>query len=289
MNSRVRIIEGSANQVETKILSIQFNSAGDLKALFTPHLENIGFVLIENAIEVSLRNPSYREFFNDWVVRFSEKIKECSNDIIIEKFNREIKAIIQFGQKEKKLSMNSARGLYGEFLVLKSYLDNKIYPQYEILNGWHRPAPANHDFDYTDFSLEVKTVSRDSTTIKITSEHQLMSIEEKPIKLQLFRIENINKSNEDSLGILYNEIRAVLESRLVNTFEIKCAEDAFCEYLGPDYTALDYRFTVMEDFLYDVDQQTFPRIRKEKIDSGISNISFNIDISAIVDFKISQQ
>ena len=42
MEERVRIIEGSANQIETKILAIQFNSLNDVKGLFTPRLENIG-------------------------------------------------------------------------------------------------------------------------------------------------------------------------------------------------------------------------------------------------------
>lgn len=286
MGETVKIIESSLNQVETKILWIQFNSVNDLKALFTPRLENIGFVKMENTIEVSLKNPSFREFFNDWVIRFLEKIKDDPSDIRVEKFNKEIKAIIKLGQKEKKLSMNLARGLFGEFLVLKAYLNDQIYTQNEILNGWHRPAPANHDFDYEEFSLEVKTVSRDNTTINITSEHQLMANENKPLHLQLFRIENINLSNVDSLGVLFTEISALLDPGLVNIFEIKCSEDPFCEYLGPEFMELDYKFTVIEDFLFNVDQQDFPRIKKENLDPGISKTSYNIDISSLTDFII---
>ena len=171
-------------------------------------------------------------------------------------------------------------------LVLKSHLDDEKYSQDQILEGWHRPAPANHDFDYKDYTIEVKTVSRSNTTFKVTSEDQLSAIEEKPLNLQLYRIENVNKSQIDSLGILYNEITEKLQSGLVNVFQIKCAEDSFCEYLGPKYMPLDYKFTIIEEFLYFVDQNNFPRINKENIDIGISKVSYNLDISVIDKFKI---
>ena len=286
-NNIARIIESESDGIKTKILEIEFPCENDIKALFTPKLENIGFIIVDKIITVNLKNPTFREQFNDWTERFLEKINSNdSSEILIEKFNNEIKAIVLLGQKEKKLSMASARGLYGELLVLKSHLVDEKYTQDEILEGWHRPAPANHDFDYKDYTLEVKTVSRSNTTFKVTSEDQLASIEEKPLNLQLYRIENINKSQIDSLGLLYLEITEKLQSGLVNVFQIKCAEDAFCEYLGPKHMPLDYKFTIIEDFLYRVDQIDFPRIKKDNLDLGISQVSYNLDISSIDNFKI---
>ena len=286
-NKIARIIESEYDGIKTKILEIEFPYENDIKALFTPKLENIKFIPVDKIITVNLKNPTFREQFNDWTERFLEKINSNdSSEILIEKFNNEIKAIVLLGQKEKKLSMASARGLYGELLVLKSHLDEEKYSQEQILEGWHRPAPANHDFDYKDYTLEVKTVSRSNTTFKVTSEDQLASIEEKPLNLQLYRIENINKSQIDSLGLLYLEITEKLQSGLVNVFQIKCAEDAFCEYLGPKHMPLDYKFTIIEDFLYRVDQIDFPRIKKDNLDLGISQVSYNLDISSIDNFKI---
>lgn len=284
----VRIIESKQHDIETKMFWLQFPFKNDLEALFIPKLENMGFILVDNTVTVVLKNPSFRDFFNDWVTRFFEKIQvNDTSKVLIEKFNDEIKAIVLLGQKERKMSMNSAKGLYAEFLVLKKYLVEGKYTQTEVIEGWHRPAPANHDFDYEDFSLEVKATSRDSTTIKITSEHQLMAIEEKPLHIHIYRIDNINKSSEDSLGNMFIKIKELLDTGLVNIFEMKCVEDAFCKYLGPEHMPLDYKFTVIEDFLYEVDQEKFPRIRKEKIDSGLSKISYNLDISAIDNFKIT--
>ena len=286
-NKIARIIESESDGIKTKILEIEFPCENDIKALFTPKLENIGFIPVDRIITVNLKNPTFREQFNDWTERFLEKINSNdSSEILIEKFNNEIKAIVLLGQKEKKLSMTSARGLYGELLVLKSHLDDEKYSQDQILEGWHRPAPANHDFDYKDYTLEVKTVSRSNTTFKVTSEDQLTAMEEKSLNLQLYRIENVNKSQIDSLGLLYVEIIEKLQSGLVNVFQIKCAEDAFCEYLGPIHMPLDYKFTIIEDLLYNVDQINFPRIRKDNLDLGISKVSYNLDISSINNFKI---
>ena len=286
-NKIVRIIESECDGIKTKILEIEFPSENDIKALFTPKLENIGFISVTRIITVYLKNPTFREQFNDWTERFSEKIdSKDSSETLIEKFNNEIKAIVLLGQKEKKMSMPSARGLYGELLVLKKYLDHERYSQDQILEGWHRPAPANHDFDYENYTLEVKTVSRSNTTFKVTSEDQLTAVEEKPLHLQLYRIENVNKSQVDSLGSLYTEIVDKLQTGLVNIFQIKCAEDAFCEYLGPKHMPLDYKFTVIEDFLYNVDQINFPRIKKNNLDAGISKVSYNLDISSIDNYKI---
>ena len=60
-------------------MEIQFPSENDIKALFTPKLENIGFSPVDKTISVNLKNPTFREHFNAWVERFLEKID--SNEI----------------------------------------------------------------------------------------------------------------------------------------------------------------------------------------------------------------
>lgn len=288
MKEFVKIANAQIQNTETKILIVEFSSEKDLYSLFTPKLQNIDFLKNGKQIQVMLNRPEFRSFFNNWVLNCYTLLRETkTTSERINKFNNEIKAIVLLGQKEKKLSMSSARGLFGEFLVLKNYLNNKKYSQLKVLEGWHRPAPANHDFDYTDHTIEVKTVSRSITTVKITTEDQLTAADRKELRLCLFKIENVKKSPSDSLGKLFNEIKEVLEPGLINLFEMKCAEDVFCEYLGPEHMPLDYKFIVIEEALYIVDQIEFPRIKKDELDNGISKVSYNLDISAIEKFKIS--
>jgi hypothetical protein len=286
-NQFVRIIESDNEELKTKILCIEFPELADIDLLFIPKLSNIGFFLAENTVTIILKNPSFREQFNDWADRFIIKVQSSDNiQTVIEKFNLEIKALISFGQLEKKLSISSARGLYGELLSIKKMIDNDTMTHSLILEGWHRPAPANHDFDYEGFTLEVKTISRSNTTVSITSEDQLASFNGKKLTLNIYRIDSIQKSDEDSLGNLYSEIKAKLNEGVVNLFEMKCAEDCYCEYLGPTYMPLDYKFIVLEDSSYFVDQIEFPRVKKSELNNGISKVSYNVDISAISKFKL---
>ena len=86
MANLVRVIEEFNNETETKILWISFDLSIDLKTLFTPRLENISFIKVDNTIAVNLKNPDFREFFNDWVERFSLKIDvNDENEIVIQK------------------------------------------------------------------------------------------------------------------------------------------------------------------------------------------------------------
>lgn len=286
IKENVRIIESTESN-NARLLELTFSKKDDIKLLFTPKLKNIGFVSINNVMTLTLKNPDFREYFDNWITNFVKKIENNDSKItLIEIFNNEIKFLISIGKKERKMSLTAAKGLYAELLLLESYLSKKEASHIDTLHAWHRPAPANHDFDYPDYSQEVKAISRNETTIKITSEHQLMSVENKPLLMQLYRIDHVKKSNEDSLGNLYNSIKEMLEPYESNIFEIKCTEDAFCEYLGPKHMPLDYKFITIENFRYNVDQQKFPRIRKEKIDAGLSKISYSIDVSSIEEFKI---
>jgi hypothetical protein len=286
-NRFISIIQSDDQEVKTKILCIEFPELADIDLLFIPKLSNIGFFLAENTVSVILKNPSFLEQFNDWVDRIITKVQASDGiETIIEKFNLEIKALISFGQLEKKLSISSARGLFGELLAIKKMIALGNMDHSMILEGWHRPAPANHDFDFEEFTLEVKTVSRSNTTVSISSEDQLTASNGKDLILNIFRIDSINKSEEDSLGNLYSEIRSSLKQNVVNLFQMKCAEDCFCQYLGPEYMPLDYKFVVLEDDSYNVHQSEFPRIKKSELFNGISKVSYNVDISAIANFKL---
>ena len=93
-NKIARIIESESDGIKTKILEIEFPYENDIKALFTPKLENIGFIAVDKIITVNLKNPTFREQFNDWTERFLEKINSNdSSEILIEKFNNEINII----------------------------------------------------------------------------------------------------------------------------------------------------------------------------------------------------
>lgn len=282
----IRIIS-SQNNDERKILILMFTNTEYLNNLFCPSLSNIDFIKNGNQVSVILKNISFLNFFNNWIVDFEQRMpNEIIEKDLVTQFNLEIRSIVLIGQKEKEISVSVAKGLFGELLFIKEQILNNIN-HFELINSWQRPAPSNHDFDFENHTVEVKTVSRESNRVTISSVYQLESFEMKKHFLKIFRIETIVKSNVDSIGILYNEIISMLQPELINLFQMKCAQDQFSEYLGPIDTPLSYKFLLYEDNLFDVDQEHFPRIKRMELMYGLTNIKYCVDLSSIEQFKIN--
>jgi hypothetical protein len=192
---------------------------------------------------------------------------------------------MNIGRKSSEISLIAARGMYGELLEFKKMILNNPNEE-EVINAWHRPAPANHDFDFDNQTIEVKTISRTSTKVKISSEYQLEAFEEKPLYLKVYRIEHIEQNNTDSLGLIYNEIIQLLSPGNAVSFQIKCAEDKFNKYLGPEFNKLNFRFNLIECEEYHVDQNNFPRVIRQNLTPGISKVSYDVDVSALQLFLV---
>lgn len=285
-NNIVKIIENEISL--SKVLVISFPSSVDMKLLFTPKLENLSLVKFENNVSINLVNPQFQEFYETWILAVETKFKEYSNkENLVEKFNIEIKGLINIGKKSAEISLNAARGLFGELLELKKMILSDLDKASDKVKSWHRPAPANHDFDLINKTLEIKTISRSSTTIKISTEFQLEALEGVPLFLKVYRIDHVEKSNIDSLGEIYSDIMQLLSPEIAIEFQMKCADDEFNKYLGSDFNKLNFKFNVLEEFEFHVDQDHFPRLKRNNLHSGVSKVSYRIDLSSMLEFKIN--
>ncbi len=269
------------------LLSIKFSTEDCLHKLFLPKLKYLYFVLGENELMVHINDDSLIQYFSDFIFIFYSQLesKDSTNDLI-KKFNSSIRDLIKLGEKKSQISINGARGLFGELKFLEELLLNSDSNSFRnILDSWHRPSPANHDFSMDILDFEIKTISKKNTTINITTEYQLECQDSKELNLICFRIDNINNSLEDSLGLVYTSIINLLsKDGLDELFATKCATDEL-NYLGPEFSPLQYKFIVIEVMKFFVDQIEFPRIRRTNIDTGISDVNYNIDISILEKFK----
>ncbi len=287
MKTKDNIIQVIENENSiSKVLVINFPEDTNIKLLFTPKLENLSFVKFGNSVSINLINPSFKDFFDTWILAVEINFNALTEeDDLIERFNNEIKGIMHIGRKSSEISLIAARGMYGELLEFKKLILS--YPnEEEVINAWHRPAPANHDFDFDNQTIEVKTISRTSTKVKISSEYQLEAFEEKPLYLKVYRIEHIEQNITDSLGLIYNEIIQLLSPGNAVSFQIKCAEDKFNKYLGPEFNKLNFRFNLIDCEEYLVDQNNFPRVIRQNLTPGISKVSYDVDISSMQLFLV---
>ncbi len=270
------------------LLSIKFVDDSCFHKLFLPRLKYLYFVFGNNELIVHINDESLIQYFSEFIFIFYSQLekKDSTNDLI-KKFNNSIRDLIKLGEKKTHISINSARGLFGELKYLEEVLNNNSKSSYRnIIDSWHRPSPANRDFSFENLESEIKTISKKNTTISITTEYQLESQDSRDLLLICYRIDNINNSLEDSLGLLYSKIIKILESEnLEELFATKCTEDDL-NYLGPELMPLTYKFVIIEVLKFNVDQNDFPRIRRENLEIGISNVGYDIDISMLEKFKI---
>jgi hypothetical protein len=292
MSDIVELLKSPNFNNEINVLKIKYLSGSKGKLLFIPKLTSIDFSIIEGELFIALMDEAIKDNFNDWISSLYEKLKSKKTiDEVIDVYNKNVKSFIKLFQKSKEISREMIRGLFGELLELKKQLNTDL-SQEEVLNGWHRPSPALHDFDYDNETIEIKTAGRSTREIRISNEFQLTAIGSKKLKLRVITLDLI-KSDKDSVAQLYTEINNVLDDENKMSFAIKCYNDAFFPYMGPDEMPIKFKINEIDSFYYDVDQEKFPRISAENAEdnptqgvmNGISGVKYKIDLSSIEKFK----
>lgn len=168
-------------------------------------------------------------------------------------------------------------GLYGELLFLE-FLINSVGPHSGI-SAWLGPWSEEHDFSFSDVSLEVKTTSSERRRHFIHGFGQLVPTGHKPLSLVSIQVTRTNKDSGRSLPQLVSDVRssskghrAQLDERLV--------------LWGWDDDSIDLYPTVWvlrsTPAAFDVDV-TFPKITLESIASSASNSALIADLSYTVD------
>ena len=300
MTKIVELLENPKSDDDAKVLKINKLIGNSGQLLFDPFLPSIDFVHVGEGFFVRLKDENHKKIFNDWITSlYDELSKKDSIDEIIPIFNDKVKGFINLFEKGKKISESSIRGFYGELLELKDRLEEISRNQElnitdeEVLEGWHRPSPALHDFDYNHESVEIKTTGRSSGKIKISNEHQLTALNDKTLKIRIITLELIEKSNKDSVAELYLEIFNSLSDVNKVYFAKKCYSDTFFKYRGPEDMPINFKISVIDSSYYIVDQVKFPRISADNAEeksiqgvmNGISSVKYSIDISSIEEFK----
>lgn len=271
---------------EMKSIAFSFQNTKFLSLLTLPKLKYIDTIQIAGDLSFHLTYEPLRQFFNNFIDGFEKTIqKSDSGKQVVEKIEKALNDLIKIAERELDLSLVSCMGLFGELLHLKELLMKSADHEF-VVSGWNRPAPANHDFDYDSEATEIKTVSKDKTTVNITSAYQLEAPEGKILYLKIYRIEAIDRSKTDSLGDLYEEVKSIINSETIKEeFILKCITDNL-KYGGPRLITLPYKFIQIEEMQYLVDQTLFPRINRHTLPESISNISYKIDLSALEPFKM---
>ena len=183
-----------------------------------------------------------------------------------------------FSKKAKNiLSVQEQQGLYGELSFLQKIVCSAMNTERSV-SSWVGPNMAPQDFQGELWSVEVKTIAANKfPSVSINGELQL---DETPIeKLFLYNlVVDIEPVDGKSLPELVGELRDSLshDVNALNLFENKLI---YYGYFNIDADAYkDRRYQIRKENYYLV-QGEFPRIKKDDLLLGVSDVKYTITLS----------
>jgi hypothetical protein len=167
------------------------------------------------------------------------------------------------------------QGLLAELFVLKELLNQKDFYAVEIINNWVGPSKADQDFQFDDYSIEVKSILPDSDSITISSLSQLST----NVKLFLYLVEFIKSPTETietyNLNNLTDSILDHLsfDSVALNIFELKLLESGFIKM--NIYSNFNFFVNRVDKLLVNA---KFPKLTPESIPLGIVAAEYKLSV-----------
>ena len=192
---------------------------------------------------------------------------------------------IMFKKVYSSLSSEKEQGLFGELYFLDKYMISK-YGIDNALNSWAGPLGYNKDFSIDNTWYEIKTISINSTCVKISSLSQLSS--NNPGKLAIIRIEKMSEEYNNGmcsiLDVFYDILNQINDAELQEKFINKVLEYGF----NPETDFKKNKFSISDISLYAVEND-FPRLTEKDIKfQEIDNVTYEIIIKTIQKYKVEK-
>lgn len=271
---------------ESNIETDQWNNLRDIKIEIYPdhQITNKKFLLI------LLLNSDHKDIFSTLSEDLISGVQDSTDEEILMEdiFARLIKWQALFEKAGAQgLSEENQRGVYGELIFLKKFIENTSHPQV-CISSWKGPEKAIQDFQGDTWALEVKTThGKNHQKIHITSERQLDT--EIIPNIFLYHLSlDLRDHTGETLNELVDKILSLISKnyQALNAFKLKLLSAGYYDihrklYANTGYTIRQQRiFQVVDDF---------PRITERQISGGVGDVRYSIVLADEVPWKISEQ
>lgn len=253
---------------------IKSSSAIEVSQYSRPEYNTLQFSLVEDTL-----SGLFYKFCED-LIEQTRSVQEKSEGYlaVVNRFHLWRKMFTP--GKKTVLSEMSIMGLIGEILFMQGPLADRIGLS-QALKSWSGQELTHKDFSYGDTWSEVKTISKSSTAVKISSLEQLDS--DKDGELVVYSLEKMSEKYD---GITLNK----LIMQTMNLFPDISERDSFLTKVAVQgYEYNDY----YDYYVYALDQirkysvtQEFPKLTKDIVCSAIIKAEYQISLNEIKDYEI---
>lgn len=202
-------------------------------------------------------------------------------------FLSRIKTWQDFMQRDDKsvLNLEAQVGLLGELEFLRSLIRlgvNKL----EALESWVGPMKALRDFEFKNWSAEVKTTTSTSTFIaNIGSLDQLDPLIKEPLYLAGIKLEE--SAVGESLPDVIMNTRQIfeLDVRALTVFNLKIKLAGYYDELANQYSK---RYLMREAAIFHVSEiGGFPYLSEANVPAAVISAKYEIDLSCVLENALS--
>lgn len=229
-----------------------------------------------------------QEKFDEIFFNFCEDLIESTRDInenrkgllfLIDRYRKWQQLLKR--SKGQILSFEEIKGLIGEMYFLKYYLFVVIGIE-NSLKAWTGPELLKQDFIFENTWFEIKTITSNASSVKISSIEQLDS--KKQGYLIVNRMDKTGRLDNDriSLNIIYKQILEVLETHnQKDIFESILSEFGYIN--RKEYDVDCFRFIGRSN--YEVNSN-FPSIKRESLPNDILNAKYDLSLVGLKSYEV---
>lgn len=238
---------------------------------------------VNQVIDLTCHIGGYLEEFTEIVRQIARAILENGDlpDIAV---NEVINSWISFwsNQRKEALSEEDQIGLFCELLVLQKMCG--INPS-NAINAWRGPLGEKHDFNFTDWTVEVKGTRRKKRIHTINGIDQLKRLYNKNFAFVSFMLcvsDGEKSSNLPSLieSIIQDYFRE--KPNLVVRFNDLLSAYGYSPMHEREYSK--FNIEIIESFFYEIDD-TFPKIISdmfnETLNPRVLSVRYDISLEGI--------
>lgn len=233
------------------------------------------------SIRFSLEDDDLKDIFYKFCEDIIESTKSGDQKSGFLPIIRRWETWITFFQKSAlPLSESEIIGLIGEIYFLQNVMCSK-YGVDKALEAFIGVDKAHKDFEIENTWYEVKSIHNGVRAVKISSIQQLDSDNDGKLEVLTFDQGTAGTADNITLNSIINAFKESLDSNQIIDFDEKLRKAGYIE----DERYEDYNYLYIRRDEYTV-INSFPRISLNSLPQGITKASYEIDISALQQYKV---
>nr|WP_068893049.1 PD-(D/E)XK motif protein [Pedobacter panaciterrae] len=192
-----------------------------------------------------------------------------------------------FDPSPMQLSRFELQGIFAELIFLQHLLDRSDVKFNSVLESWKGPFGKGHDFELGEQLFEIKSITEGVPLVNISSEFQLDYLNGQ--KLYLVVCQFFSKPIEGTtISFLINEIADILRSQTGTRMNLFWTALGKTGLSGNNIHEFDNQlFQLQGKLYYSCNSIDFPSLRRSLLPDAIRNIKYEIALSGIEQFKLT--